>query len=240
MGGFVELLTQGNFKAAKGECHFDLRANSWRERESDIARLFLRLRFPGAAQHAAKRSGALQTRDRFKLRSLRRSRTSGASLRLPRIREMISEFAARLSVFSARRAWLYLLSGIRYYHGDEPRRLGLLAGLAERLNAPLVAVNDVHYHAPERRPPGGQSSPSSARNAPSPKRASASPSTPSAISKPPEDMAHLFKKFPDLPSNARSRSPNACTFSLGDAARNTNIPTSRCRRARPPSSTSRI
>ena len=41
---------------------------------------------------------------------------------------------------------------MHYHRGDEPRRLGLLAELGERHGAPLVAVNDVHYHAPERRP----------------------------------------------------------------------------------------
>ena len=38
------------------------------------------------------------------------------------------------------------------HRGDEPRRLGLLAELGKRAGAPLVAVNDVLYHAPERRP----------------------------------------------------------------------------------------
>ncbi len=44
------------------------------------------------------------------------------------------------------------LAGVHYHRGDEPRRLGLLAELGERTGAPLVAVNDVAYHAPERRP----------------------------------------------------------------------------------------
>jgi DNA polymerase III, alpha subunit len=44
------------------------------------------------------------------------------------------------------------LAGIHYHRGDEPRRLGLLAELGEEIGAPLVAVNDVHYHVPERRP----------------------------------------------------------------------------------------
>src|SRR5271169_4684661 len=44
------------------------------------------------------------------------------------------------------------LAGVHYHRGDEPRRLGLLAELGERSGAALVAVNDVSYHAPERRP----------------------------------------------------------------------------------------
>ncbi|MBM3503309.1 MAG: error-prone DNA polymerase [Alphaproteobacteria bacterium] len=37
------------------------------------------------------------------------------------------------------------------YRGDDRRRLVLLAALAEACGTPLVATNDVHYHAPERR-----------------------------------------------------------------------------------------
>jgi error-prone DNA polymerase len=44
------------------------------------------------------------------------------------------------------------LAGIHYHRGDEPRRLGLLAEFGEEIGAPLVAVNDVFYHVPERRP----------------------------------------------------------------------------------------
>ena len=38
------------------------------------------------------------------------------------------------------------------YRGDDVSRLNRLAVLAERHEAPLVATNDVHYHAPARRP----------------------------------------------------------------------------------------
>ena len=44
------------------------------------------------------------------------------------------------------------LAGVHYHRGDESRRLGLLAELGARCGAPLVAVNDVLYHTPERRP----------------------------------------------------------------------------------------
>jgi error-prone DNA polymerase len=44
------------------------------------------------------------------------------------------------------------LAGSHRHRGDERRRLGLLAELGERLSAPLVAVSDALYHAPERRP----------------------------------------------------------------------------------------
>jgi error-prone DNA polymerase len=44
------------------------------------------------------------------------------------------------------------LAGVHRHRGDEPRRLGLLDELGKRAKAPLVAVNDVLYHTPERRP----------------------------------------------------------------------------------------
>src|SRR5262249_60548206 len=44
------------------------------------------------------------------------------------------------------------VAGVHRYRGDEPRRLGQLDELGARVGAPLVAVNDVLYHAPERRP----------------------------------------------------------------------------------------
>jgi len=37
------------------------------------------------------------------------------------------------------------------YQGDDQKRLFRLAQLAKRFQIPLVATNDVHYHAPERR-----------------------------------------------------------------------------------------
>ena len=46
---------------------------------------------------------------------------------------------------------LYLAAHMLYRGGDRAR-LGRLAALAERIGAPLLATNDVHYHRPGRRP----------------------------------------------------------------------------------------
>jgi error-prone DNA polymerase len=43
------------------------------------------------------------------------------------------------------------LAGQHRYRGDDAERLAWLAALAERAGTPLVATNDVLYHAPERR-----------------------------------------------------------------------------------------
>ncbi|MEM7746925.1 MAG: error-prone DNA polymerase [Pseudomonadota bacterium] len=46
---------------------------------------------------------------------------------------------------------LYLAAS-HCYRGDDRTRIGALAILAERCGLPLIATNDVLYHAPERRP----------------------------------------------------------------------------------------
>ena len=105
------------------------------------------------------------------------------------------------------------LAGAHYHRGDEPRRLGLLAEFGERLGAPLVAVNDVHYHAPERRP---------LRDVVTCIREKCTLSQAGfrlAVNaerhlKTPDEMARLFKNFPDAIARTVEIA-NACTFSLG-------------------------
>ncbi|MEM1287285.1 MAG: error-prone DNA polymerase [Pseudomonadota bacterium] len=47
------------------------------------------------------------------------------------------------------RVWL---AASYLYTGDDRARLAHLEGISKRVNVPLIATNDVHYHAPERRP----------------------------------------------------------------------------------------
>jgi error-prone DNA polymerase len=61
------------------------------------------------------------------------------------------EFIAALRDYRARfRKRLYLAAS-HLYRGDDARRLAHLAALAVDVRVPLVATNDVHYHAPHRR-----------------------------------------------------------------------------------------
>ena len=43
------------------------------------------------------------------------------------------------------------LAATRSYLGDDAKQIFRLSQLSKRLNIPLVATNDVHYHNPERR-----------------------------------------------------------------------------------------
>ncbi len=63
-----------------------------------------------------------------------------------------SAFTERLAVLARAAPERSFLAGVHGYRGDEPRRLGLLDELGQRAGTPLVAVNDVLYHVPERRP----------------------------------------------------------------------------------------
>jgi error-prone DNA polymerase len=65
--------------------------------------------------------------------------------------EMSATFEARLATLAHMAPGRCFLAGCYRYHGDERRRLGLLNELGARLGAPMVAVNDVHYHVPKRR-----------------------------------------------------------------------------------------
>jgi error-prone DNA polymerase len=168
-GRLCQLLTEGNLKAKKGECHLTF--------EQILA----------------------ASEDQI-------------FIALPP-EELSPAFTKRLSALARAARRRTFLAGIHYHRGDEPRRFGLLAELGERHGAPLAAVNDVHYHAPERRPlldvvtcirekctfpqAGFRLAVNAERHL-----------------KPPDEMARLFKNFPDAVARTVDIA-NACTFSLG-------------------------
>src|SRR5271170_5287900 len=123
-------------------------------------------------------------------------------------------FTERLSALAHAAPERTFLAGIHYHRGDEPRRLGLLAELGGRVDAPLVAVNDVSYHVPERRPladvltcvrekctlreAGLRLAVNAERHL-----------------KTPVEMSRLFAHFPDAIARIVDIA-NACYFSLGE------------------------
>ncbi|MGA8614870.1 MAG: error-prone DNA polymerase, partial [Xanthobacteraceae bacterium] len=100
-----------------------------------------------------------------------------------------------------------------YHRGDEPRRLRLLAELGAGAGAPLVAVNDALYHAPERRPLADVVT--CIRE----KCTIAEAGLRLAVNaerhlKPPKEMARLFAGFPDAIEHTTAIA-EACHFTLG-------------------------
>jgi error-prone DNA polymerase len=169
-GRLCRLLTNGNRKAKKGECHLSFDDIL----EASAGQIFIAL---------------------------------------PE-NEWSDAFAERLKTLAQAALGRTFLAGTHYHRGNEPRRLALLNELGERSGAPLVAVNDVYYHAPERRPladvltcvrekctlaeAGFRLTINAERHI-----------------KPPEEMARLFKNFPDAITRT-TEIAEACTFSLED------------------------
>ena len=176
-GRLCRLLTQGNLKAKKGECHLTF---------EEIL-----------AASEGQMLIALPPLD---------SRLHG--------NERLSVFTERLSAMVHTAPGRTFLAGVHYHRGDEPRRLGFLAELGERLNAPLVAVNDVSYHVPQRRPLAD------VLTCIREKCTIAEAGLKLAVNaerhlKPAAEMARLFAGFPD--AIARTvKIAEACRFSLGE------------------------
>ena len=107
-GRLCRLLTRGNLKAKKGECHLSF---------EDIV-----------------------------------DASEGQMLIVMPPETLSPFFAGRLARFARAAPDRTFLAGVYRYRGDERRHLARLNELAQRAEAPLVAVNDVLYHAPERLP----------------------------------------------------------------------------------------
>ncbi len=111
----------------------------------------------------------------------------------------------------------------RDYGPGDRRRMTLLARLAARFAVPLLATNDVLYHAPERR--RLQDIVTCIRE----HRALANAGRLLAANaerhlKPPEEMARLFRDFPEA---SPRRSPSASASPSPSTSFATSIPTSR-------------
>jgi error-prone DNA polymerase len=169
-GRLCRLLTQGNLRAKKGECHLTF---------DDVL-----------------------------------AASEGQMLIAMPPEEISPTFTERLEVLARTAPGRGFLAGAHRYRGDEPRRLGFLDELGARAGTPLVAVNNVHYHAPERRvladvvtcirekctiaEAGFRLAVNAERHL-----------------KSPAEMARLFRDFPEAIANTM-RIAKACRFSLGE------------------------
>ncbi len=222
-GRLCRLLTKGNRKADKGECHLTFEDIL----DASEGQIFIALppaEFPGRSAAKA-RSRAFSTRygeakccaadpGSSHTLSLQRSRISDAAFHAASRPGNGGDFTERLKTLAHAAPGRTFLAGIHYHRGDEPRRLALLAELGARSGTPLVAVNDVYYHAPKRRPladvltcvrekctlaeAGFRLTVHAERHI-----------------KPPDEMARLFKDFPDAIART-AEIAKACRFSLGE------------------------
>ncbi|MBW7849094.1 MAG: error-prone DNA polymerase [Rhodospirillales bacterium] len=169
-GRLCRLLTLGNRRAPKGECHLD---------RADLAEF--------AAGQVAVALPPADPNDVF----------------IQYIKELRSIFDAGC-----------YLAASHLHRGDDARRLHRLAAIAESAGTPLVATNDVHYHAPDRRPlqdvltcirehctidgAGWRLFANAERHM-----------------KPPEEMAALFRRYPDAVARTVEIAER-CHFSLDE------------------------
>ena len=217
-GRLCRLITAGNLKVKKGECHLtfeEILAAS--EGQILIALPPLNIdRHPKArAKRASKNDGVNVSVGilRGPCGSYHQSGHFGPAS-LARASSDDGIFEARFAALARAAPGRTFLAGVHHHRGDETRRLALLAELGARAGTPLVAVNDVFYHAPERRPladvltcvrekctltqAGLKLSVNAERHL-----------------KSPEEMARLFARFPE--AIVRSvEIAKACSFSLGE------------------------
>ena len=121
------------------------------------------------------------------------------------------------------------LGATTLYRGDDERRLKRLAGIAERAMVPLIAVNDVLYHAPERR---------ALQDVVTCIREHVTIDTAGRLLeanaerhlKSPQEMARLFRRVPEA-IDQTIRFLDRCNFSLGELE-GTEYPDERSRRIR--------
>jgi len=170
-GRLCRLLSTGNLKAKKGECHLTF------------------------AEILSASEGQI-------------------FIALPPHQKPADDFTARLADLARAAPGRTYLAGVHYHRGDEPCRLALLAELGARTGAPLVAVNDVAYHGPERRPLAD------VLTCVREKCTLAAAGFRLAVNaerhlKDPAEMARLFRDFPD--AIARTvKIADACRFSLAE------------------------
>jgi error-prone DNA polymerase len=122
-------------------------------------------------------------------------------------------FADHLRLLRAQLSTLYLALN-HFYHGDDAQRLQTLANLAHRCRIDLVATNDVHYHVAGRRPLQDVLTcvreGCTIRDAGYRLYANAERHL-----KPPEEMAELFRQYPDAVANTVEIAA-AAKFSIED------------------------
>ena len=133
-GRLCKLLTTGNLRAEKGDCDPLLRGPAL---PCPAARGDLVLR------QRCRRNGAAPEDERF---------TDGQLLIVHIDETDFERGEETLRALAARAPGRVWLAAACTYNGNDRARLNRLADLARRVGVPMLAVNDVLYHEPGRRP----------------------------------------------------------------------------------------
>jgi error-prone DNA polymerase len=216
-GRLCRLITAGNLKGKKGECHLtfeDILAASEGQMLIALPPRNVDRHSEVPAPTGPARSGRPDDKLHAGLEGCWLERPGRRPSRLAALAPQDDgSFTAHLTALARIAPGRTFLAGAHYHRGDEPRRLKLLAELGAHAGAPLVAVNDVYYHAPERRPladvvtcirekctiaeAGFRLTVNAERHL-----------------KPPAEMVRLFRNFPEA-IDRTVEIAQACAFSLG-------------------------
>ena len=137
--GLCQLLTTGNLRAEKGECHLY---------KADVYAQAKGIKFVVIPPDALDQSFNFDPR-------LNDSRPNDSSPSVPaRVgRGAVGQASFEIILNEYREAFgknIYI-AATRRYHGDDNKYLYRLAQLSSKLDIPMLATNDVHYHIPKRR-----------------------------------------------------------------------------------------
>ncbi|MFB2118821.1 error-prone DNA polymerase [Parapedobacter sp. 2B3] len=128
--------------------------------------------------------------------------------------ELEPDYVRHITTYREALGGAFCLGAVRTYTGDDAKKLFRIHQLCTALDMPMVALNDVHYHVPERRElqdvltcirekctiqtAGYRLHPNAER-----------------CLKPPDEMERLFRQYPEAIRNAAAIA-DACRFSLNE------------------------
>ena len=168
-----------------------------------------------SAGKMATRDGAWQAKGETHIDlSLLADHAEGIALILMPPDRIDAAFETALADLAARLPGLKYLAAAYLYRGDDVARIHRLDALARANDMALLATNDVHYHAPERRPL--QDVMTCIRKKATIARAGLSlHANAERYFKSPEEMIRLFARWPHAIAATRALA-DACTFSLDE------------------------
>ncbi|MEC3879059.1 error-prone DNA polymerase [Parapedobacter sp. 10938] len=128
--------------------------------------------------------------------------------------ELEPDYIQHITAYREALGSYFCLGAVRTYTGDDAKKLFRIHQLCETLDIPMVALNDVHYHVPERREL--QDVLTCIREKCTIQTAGFRLcSNAERYIKPSDEMARLFRQYPEAIQNATAIA-DACHFSLSE------------------------